>query len=177
MAANAETSELRNGRPRRGAANPRVGNSQEARMIDVAARMFQERGYDATRLQDIADEVGLLKGSLYHYIDSKDDLLWAIILRQHESALALADRCRQMDAATDVRLAEFIRGYTDSLENDHIYVSVYLRDLNRLSPERREKIIRERLAYSDFLVELLTEGKRKGTFRKDLDPGLTSQAS
>jgi AcrR family transcriptional regulator len=91
MAANAETSELRNGRPRRGAANPRVGNSQEARMIDVAARMFQERGYDATRLQDIADEVGLLKGSLYHYIDSKEDLLFRLLESVHVEVERILD--------------------------------------------------------------------------------------
>jgi AcrR family transcriptional regulator len=145
-------------------------------MIDVAARMFFERGYDATSLQDIAEEVGLLKGSLYHYISAKDDLLWAIILRQHESALALAERCRRLDAPPDVRLAEFVRAYADSLELDYIYVSVYMHDLNRLSPERRERIINERHAYSTFVVDLLAEGRRCGVFRTDLDPTVAGHA-
>src|ERR1700684_2126686 len=89
--------------PKRGALRPRSGNAQEQRMIEVAAQIFYDRGYDATSIQEIADRLGLLKGSLYHYISSKEDILWTIILRQHRSALALAERIREMDAPPDDR--------------------------------------------------------------------------
>jgi TetR/AcrR family transcriptional regulator, cholesterol catabolism regulator len=163
-------------RPKRGALRPRSGNAQEQRMVEVAAQIFYERGYDATSIQEIADRLGLLKGSLYHYISSKEDILWTIILRQHQTALALAERIREMDASPDVRLRQFIEGYTESLEKDHVFVSIYLHDMNRLSPERREKIVSERQEYTNLVMELLAEGKRAKVFRGDLDPYLSSQA-
>lgn len=150
--------------------------SPETRLFDVAARMFYERGYHATRLTDVADEAGLLAGSMFDHVDSKEDLLWGIVLRQHQNALARADRCRRMDGPVDVRLAAFIRGYADSLEHEHIAVSVAARELDRLSASRRERIAGERLAYSDVLIGLLAEGRRDGTFRPDLDPALSGQA-
>src|ERR1700750_2985463 len=51
---------------------------RQREIYDVAARVFHEKGYEQTSMDDIADAVGLLKGSLYHYINSKEDLLYGI---------------------------------------------------------------------------------------------------
>jgi TetR/AcrR family transcriptional regulator, cholesterol catabolism regulator len=161
-------------RSSRGSGRRRAGSDQEQRLLSVAARMFKERGYDATSVQEIADEVGLLKGSLYHYIRSKDDLLWAIIMLQHRSYLALAQRCRDMTGSPVDKLTAFIRGYAESLEKDYVLVSVYLHELNQLSPDRRMQVIREREIYSDFVRNLLAEGIVGGEFRSSLDPGIAS---
>ncbi|WP_127128942.1 TetR/AcrR family transcriptional regulator [Georgenia sp. SYP-B2076] len=150
-------------------------SDREQALVDVAVRQFRSRGYDATSLQEIADELGLLKGSLYHYINSKDDLLWAVILRQHQSILDLVATCKAIDGPADVRLAALVRGYARSLRDDRDFVSVYLRDVNRLSPERRERIITERDRYMTYVVGLLTEGRDGGVFRSDLDPDLSAQ--
>ena len=48
-------------------------------IVEAAAHAFRERGFAATSLEDIATEVGIWKGSLYHYIDSKEDLLFAVV--------------------------------------------------------------------------------------------------
>ena len=48
-------------------------------IIAAAARVFQRKGYHAATVQDIADAVGILKGSLYHHFKSKDDLLYLIV--------------------------------------------------------------------------------------------------
>jgi AcrR family transcriptional regulator len=47
-------------------------------VVDAAAKVFQEKGFAAASLEDIAVEVGMRKGSLYHYINSKEDLLFAV---------------------------------------------------------------------------------------------------
>ena len=47
--------------------------------MDIACQIFAEKGFDGATLQDIADRFGVLKGSLFHYIQSKDDLLFEII--------------------------------------------------------------------------------------------------
>ena len=104
-----------------------VGSRKEEKLVQVAAEMFHERGYDATSLQDIAEELGLLKGSLYHYIGSKDDLLWAIIRKQQSSAMALVQRCAALDCGADDRLSEFVLGYAESLRRDRAVLGLSAR--------------------------------------------------
>jgi TetR/AcrR family transcriptional regulator, cholesterol catabolism regulator len=150
----------------------RVGSLKEEKLIQVAAEMFHERGYDATSLQDIADKLGLLKGSLYHYIGSKDDLLWAIIHKQQRFAMELVQRCAALDCGAEDRLANFVLGYAESLRRDRALVSVYLRDGNRLSAERRAAVLAEGDKYVRFVTDLLRDGMRHKVFRADIDPEL-----
>ncbi len=73
------------------------GKSQRRRqeLIDAAAKIFQDKGYEAASIQDVADALGILKGSVYYYIDSKEDLLFAAIQEVHESALANMEKIQQ----------------------------------------------------------------------------------
>jgi AcrR family transcriptional regulator len=169
-----ETTELTT---RTGHSSPKTqaGQHREEMLISTAARSFYERGYDATTLQIVADELGLLKGSLYYYIRSKDDLLYAVIMRQHRSAMALIERCKALDASPRERLLEFVGDYARSLDEDHVFVSVYLREINRLGGERRQTIVEERRAYVQWVVDVLREGQAAGEFRADLDPEIAAQ--
>src|SRR5579875_3080078 len=48
-------------------------------IVAAAAKVFRTKGYHAATVQDIADEVGILKGSLYHHLDSKEELLYLVV--------------------------------------------------------------------------------------------------
>ncbi len=48
-------------------------------IVSAAAKVFRTKGYHAATVRDIADEVGLLKGSLYHHFDSKEELLYLVV--------------------------------------------------------------------------------------------------
>lgn len=66
-------------------------------ILEAAASLFAERGYAATSVRDIGEKVGLLGGSLYHYIKSKE----ALFVRIHDIALQVAeDRIRAAVADT-----------------------------------------------------------------------------
>ena len=54
----------------------RADDGRWQELLEISARIFAQKGYRSTTLQDIADEFGVLKGSLYHYIRSKDDILY-----------------------------------------------------------------------------------------------------
>src|SRR5947207_409360 len=70
------------------AAPSRPPRRRQQEILEAAARVFHEKGYESTSIQDIADEVGILKGSLYYYIRSKEDLLYEIIRDIHDDAIA-----------------------------------------------------------------------------------------
>ena len=87
----------------------RVGASDEVRVTsarlreiyDAAARVFSEKGYDGASIQDVADAVGILKGSLYYYIDTKQDLLFGIIDEVHRDTLRSLEEWVAVDGDAD----------------------------------------------------------------------------
>ncbi len=74
-------------------------------ILEQATRLFAERGYEGTTLQDIAESVGITRPALYNYIDSKDDLLGALVADvSQRMAVALAEiRTRQADSGAQIR--------------------------------------------------------------------------
>src|ERR1700755_2876691 len=82
-------------------------------VLEAAVRVFHKKGYASSSIQDIADEVGVLKGSLYHYIDSKEDLLARLFEDSAGQFLAMLDEASGLDAPPTGRLGSF--GYARTL--------------------------------------------------------------
>ena len=72
--------------------------NRESEVIDAAIRVFWLRGYSGASIQEIADEVGVLKGSLYHYIGSKEELLARIFQEAYEESLGVMSEINAMNA-------------------------------------------------------------------------------
>src|SRR5579871_5483796 len=72
---------------------------REAEVVSAAADIFYERGYASATVQDVADALGLLKGSLYYYIESKEDLLYRLMGEIHDGVDVLLD---EISAAEDL---------------------------------------------------------------------------
>lgn len=162
----------RNGAPeRRVPAGRRAGNGARRReILDVAAEIFFEKGYDAASIQDIADGVGLLKSSLYHYIRTKEDLLFAIIEEVQTSGMVVLERWRRADGDALGRLRGFVRDYAVFTIDERIKASVFDREFRSLTGERRAVLVAERDLYDRFLRELLRQAQREGTVPDGLDP-------
>ena len=113
--------------------------SRADQLLETATLLFKEKGYHNTSMQDLADALGMQKGSLYYYIESKEDLLREV-LEQATSILGA-----QIDEvyAADLTAAEKLR---IALENhgraimDHLnLVTVYLQEYRSLPPERLKR--------------------------------------
>ena len=77
---------------RRGGGERKPREERWSELIEVATDVFYAKGYDAASLQDIADRLGMLKGSLYYYIQSKEDLLYDVIKTVHDDEPTRATR-------------------------------------------------------------------------------------
>ena len=81
-------------------------SARRAELNQIAARLFAERGYQGTSLADLAEQLGVQKPSLYHHIDSKEDLLWAVAWEGAEAFHAALDSVpAEAPAAERIRLA------------------------------------------------------------------------
>jgi AcrR family transcriptional regulator len=154
------------------------GKSQRRRqeLIDAAAKIFQDKGYEAASIQDVADALGILKGSVYYYIDSKEDLLFAAIQEVHESALANMEKIRTLDEDPLTLIRLFIESHVKHVSDNLVKATVFFHDFRSLDPERHKYIVAERDSYDAFLRELITRGQTTGQICKDVDPKLTTLA-
>jgi AcrR family transcriptional regulator len=143
-------------------------------ILDAAARVFYEKGYEAASTRDIAESVGLLKGSLYYYIESKEDFLYEIIKEQHDGALAALERVRNAEGNALVRMAALIDTHVEFFTSNLTASVIYFREFRSLSPERRASIGTAGDAYLEVVRELLRQGRREGTIDPRIDVRATS---
>lgn len=152
--------------------------SQERRreIFEAAARIFSEKGYAATSIQDVADAVGILKGSLYYYIDSKEDLLFGVIQEAHEAGLANLERLHHIQGNALVKLRFAIEAHLRSNIKNLVKVGVFFHDFRSLSGDRHDYIVTERDTYDQRFRALIRQGQEEGVITPDIDPKIASLA-
>lgn len=150
--------------------------AREQTIYAAAARIFYQKGYSAASIQDIADEVGLLKGSLYYYIDGKEDLLYGITRTIHDLALTFVERTLALDDTPAERLRFLLHLHITSFGENLPMISVFYTEHDSLQGERRAEVMRDRAKYERFVRSLIVEGQEAGQFCPELDARLVSNA-
>jgi AcrR family transcriptional regulator len=135
-------------------------------IVEQAMRLFAQRGYDGTTLQDIADAVGLSRPNLYNYVKSKEDLLVAMVEATTQSA---ADSLRDIRRRTDLDSTAKLRLLVRTLVLRRAEQPAQFRTLDRsdqaLPPEIAEKHLRGRRAVLNEITGVIEEGIKAGRFR------------
>lgn len=159
------------------AAHPRVPAKRRNRRLEVtraAVDVFWRKGYAASSVQDVADGVGVLKGSLYYYISSKEDLLFGIIQDVDQQSHQILDGVLALDVSPIERLRAYIElhvhWYLDNLEE----IAVYFRDWRHLTGERLDAAIEHRRSYERVIREMIVAAQRSGDVDAGVDPKYAS---
>jgi AcrR family transcriptional regulator len=137
--------------------------SSYSRILDAASRVFDEKGYHGSTVQDIADAAQLTKGGLYHHLTSKEEALYGIQERILNAGLTdLLAISQDVDSPVETR----IRGAVEAIAAQHDTYTpdlrVALRDFGSLGPEYRKKIVDLRDQLEDAVEGLLAEGISAG---------------
>jgi AcrR family transcriptional regulator len=142
------------------------------RLLAEATRLFAERGYDRTSVQEIVEAAGVTKGALYHYFGSKDDLLHEIygrVLRlQTERLDAIAARPTSVTERIAEAAADVVVTSIQNLDD----TKIFFRSIHQLSPEKQKAVRAERRRYHETFRSLVEEGQRDGHFRPEPRPDL-----
>lgn len=137
----------------------------ECSIMRTAARVFAERGYERATLQQIAEAVGIKKGSLYYYIDGKEDLLFRIADSTIESCIQQLKRAVRGPLPPEEKLREAILTHARLLAGDFERLCVFLHEHKALKADWRKKIVEKRDHYEQLFREIIEEGIRQGRFR------------
>jgi AcrR family transcriptional regulator len=145
-------------------------------ILDAAIRVFARQGFHSTRVSDIADEAGVAYGLVYHYFNSKDEVLnelfserWSLLL----AAIEEADRSGAEPRAKLETVAGFI---VDSYRHDPELMKVIIVEVTRAANSfGRTHLPEIRRAY-DSIAKIVADGQVAGAFRGDIEPGFASMA-
>ena len=133
-----------------------------------AARLFAERGYHGTSIGDLAEAMGVQKGSLYAHINSKQDLLYETMREGADAFHAALDALPDHAPVTErIRLA--LRGHLRVVAEQLDVATVFIREWRYLEGDRRDEIVAERRRYEERVRALFREGREVGELRTDLD--------
>jgi AcrR family transcriptional regulator len=162
------------GARRRGRGSSVLASERREHLVRLAAELFAEKGYQATTVRNIADEAGILSGSLYHHFDSKESIVDEILTSFFDDLTAANQAA--LDRGGDPRtiLAQLVRNCYGTLVPHRAAIMVLQNDWNYLRQfDRFEYLSRSEDEAERLWVRQIAEGQRIGLFRDDIDAGLT----
>jgi AcrR family transcriptional regulator len=143
--------------------------SRRAELVRAAARLFSARGYHGTSMQDLADELGLLRGSLYAHIGSKEELLFEVVDEGADRFLERGRQALRSPGHAAERLRAFLTGHIETAIEHIDAATVFLNEWRYLSPDLRLVIKSKRDTYEEMVRAIIAGGVATGEFRRDAD--------
>ena len=133
-------------------------------IVDTAARLFAERGYDGTSMSELTAATGLAAGGLYHYIEGKDDLLIAICDELLEPILARAREIAAAGAPPVEQLRELVGAWVAHVVVHRHHMLVFTQERQAIERQPRWRHVRsQRKAFEKILDEVLARGEADGS--------------
>ena len=142
--------------------------SPKERIVKAAAKLFSDRGYHAVGMTDLQHAVDLGRGSLYHHINSKEDLLYEIVsVYIQELALEAKEAMQIVDPIKRIRALGF--GLIEKIATHQAELTVCFREVQSLTENRHKEVMDFHSKYEKVWKETYKEGATKGVFR-EYDP-------
>jgi len=140
-------------------------------ILRAAARLFQQQGYDATSMNDVAAALKLSKGGLYHHFQSKDEILYNIMSHAMDiTEDRVINVVRRIEGAEE-RLRTLIRLHIEVvLSEEDREITVMLHENHPLPPALRRKINGRKKDYVHFVENLVTDVQRQHNSTSQVTP-------
>jgi AcrR family transcriptional regulator len=150
----------------------RPGHDQDA-VLTAAVRLFNERGYEATSMGDLAVSLGITKSSIYHHISGKQELLRMAIDHALDGLFEAAEAVKQLEAPAIYRLEQLIRRSVLVLADRLEFVTLLLRVRGNTAVEQ-QALLRRRV-FDARVTELVKQAQAEGGVRPDVDPATAAR--
>ncbi|WP_037570117.1 TetR/AcrR family transcriptional regulator [Phaeacidiphilus oryzae] len=137
------------------------------RLLAAATRLFAERGFAPTSVQEIVERAGVTKGAMYHYYGSKDELLQQIYAQLLSLQAARLETIADLDLPVRERLYQAAADVVVTTLEHLDQAVVVFQSMHMLPADRRAEIRADRRRYHERFRGLIEEGQRTGVFRKD----------
>jgi AcrR family transcriptional regulator len=167
---------------RRKAALKDGGEGYRARrqeIVKMAATVFRDKGFEATTLNDIAEQLGTDRASLYYYVGSKEELLHEIVRQVLDENVAAAERALAQEGTPVEKIEVLIEHMILSFDRNYPHMFVYVEDLARIARQESDwarDVIGKTRRFESIVVKILEDGRKDGSFRSDLPNHISAMA-
>lgn len=131
-------------------------------VLNSAANLFYTKGFHGTTIEDVARDVGMLKGSLYYYINSKEDLLYQLLLTVIERGDEYIARRVDPSGEPVEQLQKAIEAQIDLIIENQVRVGLFFHEFDTLPVKRQQKVLAVMNRYNNRFVELVRKGQEQG---------------
>jgi AcrR family transcriptional regulator len=142
-------------------------------LLEVAVEVFNERGYDATSMEELAARLGVTKSAIYHHVPSKGELLRLALDRALDALFAVTEEPGATAGRAIDRLEHVVRGSVRVLAAELPFVTLLLRVRGNSAVE--QAALQRRRAFDAFVTGLVRAAEEEGDVRPDVDPAVTSR--
>ncbi len=151
--------------PQRSALKGEVIALKRKRIVDAARRLFYEKGYERTTLDDIADRLEVTKQFIYSYYKNKTELLHEISMQCINECLKVQSRILGSKITIPEKLARMVDEVAQVIITYQAHTIIYLREEMNLDPGIARTIREQRNEFDHRVMKLLKDGMRSGAFQ------------
>jgi AcrR family transcriptional regulator len=155
-------------------------HAKRSELIQVAALVFKEKGYEAATLNDIAERIGADRASLYYYVGGKEELFHEVVRDRVADNVAEVDRIIKLDEPPEEKLRLIVKRLLTSYEENYPAFYVYIQeDMSKVASQRSEwanEMTRQTRRFNTVTIKLIEQAIASGAFRDDIRPELAANA-
>ncbi|MGW1675910.1 TetR/AcrR family transcriptional regulator [Saccharopolyspora sp. NPDC002376] len=143
------------------------------RLLDVSVRVFNERGYEGTSMEVLAQRLGITKSAIYYHVSGKDELLRLSVDRALDALFAVTEEEASTTGRAIDRLEHVVRRSIEVLVAELPFVTLLLRVRGNTRVERQA--LARRREFDLVVSDLVKQAEAEGSIRPDVDPALTTK--
>ncbi|HEY3711358.1 MAG TPA: TetR/AcrR family transcriptional regulator [Amycolatopsis sp.] len=142
-------------------------------LLQVAVKLFNERGYDGTSMEDLSRKLGITKSAIYHHVPSKEELLRLSVDRALDGLFEVAAETTALEGRAIDRLEHLVRGSVLVLADRLPFVTLLLRVRGNTKVERAA--LARRREFDLVVTDLVKLAEAEGDVRPDVDPAVAAR--
>lgn len=141
-----------------------INSTRKDQILAVAAKLFHKKGYDASSMRDIANELNIEAASLYHHIKSKEEILDQICFGMADKFLSAIAEVNDIYFNAEERLRMAIQHHVDIITRDQDKSAVFLREWRSLPETSRQIFVDLRHRYEHEFTAIVENGMEEDVF-------------
>ncbi|MGI6328651.1 MAG: TetR/AcrR family transcriptional regulator [Dethiobacteria bacterium] len=141
-----------------------IGKNKRDEILYEAGKLFRRKGFNGTSMQDIASEVGILKGSIYYYFNSKDEIFREVLNKGISPVLKKAELIKSKNLPPAEKLRELIKDHINYIMDNNYSLVLFFQEKENISASQTKHYVESRNKYEKIFKDVLSDGIKLGVF-------------
>ena len=141
----------------------KISNGKDE-IVRVSAKLFREKGFEATTVREIAEKLKIEAASLYHHIKSKDEILEIICFKMAEHFITALKEVNDIYFSSEEKLRMAINYHVQIITSDIDFAAVFLNEWRSLKEPKFSAFVKLRHEYENEFRALIEHGKKEDVF-------------